>query len=172
MKSYKLLWHILIISLLAAALAACGSSMSEETELLVEATQKYSVRYPSNFDLEFYGTNGVAILRGTRADYKGARADINLLPSGHTTTQQAAAEYIADYPRVELGKSTILLGGEEAVVLDGIPGKVVNRIVLIVHNDILYKLNFVPGDPNDRDYDEMEALYKVITESFVFDPKP
>lgn len=172
MKSNKFLMQVILMSLLVAALAACSASISEETELLVEANQKYAVRYPSNFDLEFYGEDGVAILKGTRNEYKGARADINLLHSGHATTQQLAAEYVADYPRVELTRSTITLDGEEAVVIDGVPGKLINRIVLIVHNDILYKFNFVPGDPSDRDYDEMEALYKVIIESFEFDPQP
>lgn len=172
MKSNYLRLNVLIFVFLAIALTACGSTVSEDTELLIDKNQKYSVLYPADFNVEFYGSNGVAIVRGTRADQKGARADINLLPTGSLNTQGVREEYVADYPNSELTTSTITIDNEEAVVIDGVPGKEVNRVVLIVHGDDLFKLNFTPGDPKDRDYREMEALYKVIIESFDFDPEP
>ncbi|MCU0485110.1 MAG: hypothetical protein MUC85_03270 [Anaerolineales bacterium] len=165
----RILFAMLLLPFL---LAACDTGISDETKLLVEENQKYAVSYPANFDVEYYGTHGVAIMRGTRDNYKGARADINLLPTGSMTTQAAVLEYLSMYPRDELTTTTITLDNEEAIMIDGVPGKEVNRVVLIIHGDNLYKLNFVPSDPDDSAYDEMEALYKVIIESFDFDPEP
>jgi hypothetical protein len=163
---------ILALLCLALLVTACGPEISEETKLLVEENQKYAVSYPANFDVEYYGTQGVAIMRGTRDDYKGARADINLLPTGSMTTQAAVAEYLSMYPKDELTTATITLDNEEAVVIDGVPGSEINRVVLIIHGENLYKLNFVPANPDASAFDEMEALYKVIIESFDFDPEP
>lgn len=163
---------ILALLCLALLLTACGPEISEETKILVEENQKYAVSYPANFDVEYYGTHGVAIMRGTRENFKGARVDINILPSGSMTTQAAAKEYLSMYPNDELTATTITLDNEEAIVIEGVPGKEVNRVVLIIHNDQLYKLNFVPANPDDSAFDEMEALYKVIIESFDFDPEP
>ena len=163
---------ILALLCLALLLTACGPEISEETKILVEENQKYAVSYPANFDVEYYGTHGVAIMRGTRENFKGARADINILPSGSMTTQAAALEYLSMYSNDELTTTTITLDNEEAIVIDGVPGKEVTRTVLIIHNDQLYKFNFVPANPDDSAFVEMEALYKVIIESFDFDPEP
>jgi hypothetical protein len=57
-------------------------------------------------------------------------------------------------------------------VLDNMPGQDTNRQVVIVHNDRLYKLNFVPvGEDYGDAYRQMEDLYTTVIHSWNFMPQ-
>lgn len=62
-----------------------------------------------------------------------------------------------------------MLDGVPANQFDKVPGQDLSRVLVMVHNDRLFTLNFIPDDPDAGDaYDEMQALYDVVIESFSF----
>ncbi len=68
-------------------------------------------------------------------------------------------------------RSVISVGGEDAVVLDGLPGQDINRQVVVVHGDRLYHLTFVPASADYGDlYAQMETLYSTAIDSLAFVP--
>jgi hypothetical protein len=62
-----------------------------------------------------------------------------------------------------------LIGGEPAVMLDGMPGQHLSRQVVVVHGGRLYRLTFVPSDRSlAESYEQMEHLYASVLDSFRF----
>jgi hypothetical protein len=86
------------------------------------------------------------------------------------------AEKIADQEMtyaagLDVGRWTVTLGGEQAVVLDGMPGQELQRRVYVVHQQTLYVLAFWPArSENKAASDQMEALYTAVTSSWAWSP--
>lgn len=84
------------------------------------------------------------------------------------------AEVIADQDMTaagnpSVGRSFTTLDGEQAVVLDGMPGQDLQRRVYVVHDETLYVLAFMPTrTENKAADDQMEALYTAITNSWAW----
>jgi hypothetical protein len=74
-------------------------------------------------------------------------------------------------PLENLGRWTVTLGGEQAVVLDGMPGQELQRRVYIANQKTLYILAFWPSrSENKAANDQMEALYTAVTSSWAWSP--
>jgi len=74
-------------------------------------------------------------------------------------------------PLENLGRWAVTLGGEQAVVLDGMPGQNLQRRVYVVHQQTLYILAFWPArSENKAASDQMEALYTAVTSSWAWSP--
>ena len=74
-------------------------------------------------------------------------------------------------PIENLDRWTIALGGEHAVVLDGMPGQNLQRRLYVVHEETLYVLVFWPTrSENQAADDQMEALYTAVTNSWLWSP--
>ena len=74
-------------------------------------------------------------------------------------------------PLENLGRWTVTFGGEQAVVLDGMPGQELQRRVYAVHQQTLYVLAFMPTrSENKAASDQMEALYTAVTSSWAWSP--
>ena len=72
-------------------------------------------------------------------------------------------------PLENLGRWTVTLDGEQAVVLDGMPGQDLQRRVYVVHQQTLYVLAFMPTrSENEAANDQMEALYTAVTNSWAW----
>jgi hypothetical protein len=66
---------------------------------------------------------------------------------------------------------TVTLGGEQAPVLDGMPGQDLVRRVYVVRQQTLYILTFSPTrSENAAASDQMEALYTAVTSSWTWSP--
>jgi hypothetical protein len=87
-----------------------------------------------------------------------------------------SAEKIADQDMtyaagLDVGRWTMPLDGEQAVVLDGMPGQELQRRVYVVHQQTLYVLAFWPArSENKAASDQMEALYTTVTTSWAWSP--
>ena len=102
---------------------------------------------------------------------------LEISDSYNRTTERIADEdmtYAVDHagvPLENLGRWTVTLDGEQAVVLDGMPGKELRRQVYIVRQQTLYVLNFWPArSENKAAGDQMEALYTMVTNSWTWSP--
>ena len=86
------------------------------------------------------------------------------------------AEVIADQDvalagNVDVKRSTLTVGGEQAVVLDGMPGQDPQRRVYVVHQQKLYVLAFMPTlSANKALNDQIEALFSSVTTSWAWAP--
>jgi hypothetical protein len=91
-------------------------------------------------------------------------------------SQNRTAEEVADQEAnyvagLSPGRWTVTLGGEQALVLDGMPGQNLVRRVYIVHQQTLYVLTFSPTrSENEAAGDQMEALYAAVTSSWAWSP--
>jgi len=65
-------------------------------------------------------------------------------------------------------RSMVMLGGEQALVMDGMPGQDPIRKVYIVHNGLLYTLNFSHDSSNDTAKVQMETLLEYVISSWVW----
>jgi hypothetical protein len=82
--------------------------------------------------------------------------------------EETVASVHESIPDFEIERTTLTVGGEEAVRLDVLPGMELNRQVLVVHDDKLYTLTFVPADPSSEWFVQMEQLYATVTNSMQF----
>ena len=66
--------------------------------------------------------------------------------------------------------SSIGMGGTPAFVVFGVPSQDLSRQLFMVHNHRLYRVHFMPDDPQHSpvSYTQMENLYAMITNTFVF----
>lgn len=96
---------------------------------------------------------------------------VNVSPANGQSLEDAAAVVIEGLEDFGLELSEVIVGGETAVQINNMPGQDISRELLILHNDQLYRLTFVPAsaDYGDR-YTEMEALYTQLIDSFEFLP--
>jgi hypothetical protein len=92
--------------------------------------------------------------------------------AGRTASQVADAlvtEVHSTLPGFPIARSEIVIGGESAVLLDGMPGQEISRQIVVVHGERLYSLTFVPADRQvGQAYTQMEAIYTALADSFVF----
>ncbi len=87
------------------------------------------------------------------------------------TAEKIADEDMTTAAGVDVGRSTVMIGGEPAVVLDGMPGQDLQRRVYVVHQQTLYVLAFMPTrSENKAASDQMEALYNAVTSSWAWSP--
>jgi hypothetical protein len=88
------------------------------------------------------------------------------------------AETIADQDLtfaagLDVGRWNLTLDGEQAAVLDGMPGQDLQRRVYVVHEGTLYVLAFMPTrSENNAANDQMEALFNAVTSSWAWSPCP
>ncbi len=87
-----------------------------------------------------------------------------------------SAEEIADQEMtyaagLDIDRWTVTLDGDQAVVLDGMPGQDIQRRVYSVHQQTLYVLAFMPTrSENPAVFDQMETLYDAIINSWAWFP--
>jgi hypothetical protein len=109
----------------------------------------------------------------------GSVQDVSIPRVAVNVTDAAGEDTLAAADRIEMEfgmpdmttRSNVLLNGEEAVVLDNLPGQDTNRRVIIVHNGRLYDLMF---SPVGEDYGELaqrtDQVYQSVVDSFRFLP--
>jgi hypothetical protein len=178
---------ILILVLAALTLTACAKESTADsgspeggtteecplattgTQLLTNADHGYCLLYPTGYDLVQPNPDETVILVGSLLDVEHPKAFINVQDAAGRTAAQVADEVEAGMPGFAIQRGSVTIGGEEAVVLDNVPGQDFNRQLVVVHDGRLYKFMFVPADPSLGDlYARMEELYSTMINSFEF----
>jgi len=84
---------------------------------------------------------------------------------------QVADALVAEFTELTIPRSTLTIAGEEVAVLDNYPGVDILRLVLIVHDDRLYRLTFMRGfEAGSEDMARADVLYTTLIDSFTFLP--
>ena len=98
---------------------------------------------------------------------------LEISDSDNRTAEEIADQDMIYATGVDVGRSTVTLGGEQAVVLDGMPGQELQRRVYVVRQQTLYVLAFWPArSENKAASDQMGALYAAVTSSWAWFPCP
>lgn len=171
---------VLLMSLAACAGAstpaarACAEPASGN-KLLTNETVGYCLIYPDQYVQEGGPT---ATLLNPAPGSQGQEprrpfVSIDVGPADGKTSAEVADALQATLPEFPMARSTLTMGGAEAVVLDRVPGQDLSRQLFLTRGDDLITFTFVPSDATmGEEYEQMELLYSTITRSFQFLPEP
>lgn len=127
---------------------------------------------PAGFTLEEPSETNANLFFGSMMDVEHPKLMIEVTDAGGAAAAAAADELVASFEGFDIPRTFgDTLGYEVAERLDNVPGQDLGRVLLVVHDDKLYRLTFVPNDPTQGDvYDQMAALFAQVLRSFRFLP--
>lgn len=195
MKKYIYLLSILLLGMGSLLLHACSFSFEvlstptsaptvvtiepspTDVNVTVELSSSDSDRlglcfsYPQGYTQLPYNDAVEIVAPGLPGTDTRALFWIEMSDSYDRTAEVIADQDVTFTAGVEVGRWTVTLGGEPAVVLDGMPGQDPQRRVYVVHEQTLYVLAFMPTlSENKAVSDQMEALYNAVTSSWTWSP--
>jgi len=183
---------LLAALILSAAFAACTPIMPEapaaeappstqpadpcpapgEGQLLLRnETDGYCLLYPAAYTLDQTNPGVTDIVVDNVMNHWDPRLSIAVSDAAGQTLDDVAARLATDYapPGFEITSQSITVAGEEAVLLDNLPGQDLNRRVAFLHDGTLYSLFIAPlGDEGSEVRQQAEMLYQLALESFRF----
>jgi hypothetical protein len=149
----------------------------ETAPALVEYTDQnfgFSLSVPEGFEVQYNHIHSLVFLAPQGTQGHRERGFLNVELAGDLT-----AEWIANQVRAEnaylvgfpITSTTTTIAGQAASILGHLPGQDLNRQVLVVYKCFLYRLTFMPDDPQaGESYQQMEALYAAVINSLRFLP--
>lgn len=150
------------------SVANCAEAVPGAHQLIYTA-QGICFLYPDNYDV-FQGEDGsltlyVRSLLNTEAPF----ATVRLEALDGRTIQEIVPDYPSDAKLAAMSFLTIDLGGEQAIVLDNLPGQDINRRVIAMHDGRLVDIMVARiGEEYGPVGEQAEALYQMMTETFQF----
>ena len=177
MKTKALLIMILILTVLGTACApsasACPTATSD-TRLLTNTDDGYCLLYPAEHSADWPGWVVINPISGP-GDVPGeAWVSIEVQDSEGRTMYQVVDELIAATgPGFNITETEVEVDGSPAMVIDGLPGMDSNRMVIVVRDDRLYTLTFMPWQPGAAGGGQvtaLEHLYEKVMQSMHFLP--
>jgi hypothetical protein len=146
---------------------------SDDVRLFINDLQGYCLRYPAEYDVSTFHTNGVVFFKYSVLNATDPNLRIEIQPADGMTVEQAADQVADSYaiPGEDPARVEMALDGEKAIALLGLSGQDPNRQVVVVHQGYLYTLVFVEMNPNQPQIaDQVEKLYNTVIQSFNFHP--
>ncbi len=148
-------------------------SVTQGTQLLTNEESGYCLLYPDGYTPVDPLPGEVCFVPGdTSMECHSANLIIEMENANGRTPSQIADELIAEAetagPGIEIQRTDLTVSGEQAVMLEGVPGVDASRIVVLVHADRLYRLMFVPWDETREEFTGVENLYNTAIDSFTF----
>jgi hypothetical protein len=142
------------------------------TEVLKNPRNGYCLLYPETYAVVRPNQFQTYLLIGGLLNVADPRVDIMVEDARGRTAEEIADELQFDVvPGDNIVRTNITVAGQEAVVLDNVPGQEISRRVVFVYEDRLYHLTFMPADANLGEiYERMEALYAMVINSFSLIP--
>jgi hypothetical protein len=137
---------------------------------------KYCLAYPARFTSSEL-TNGDPSFVGPALDQSVEPITASLgiaveKTPNHSTLDQVVTDFVAQYDgstAPEIVQTGFKLGGEPAVLLEPVPGRGSTRDIILLHKGLTYHLVFFPSPKEfPRAGDDLEELFKTVTESFAF----
>jgi hypothetical protein len=138
-------------------------------QTVINAPLDYCFKYPQGYTLQL--NHPQVEVFGPYSGVGGVVAGmvwIDVTDSQGRTAQEIADEEVNAFGGSPL-RSTVKLGGEDALVLEGMPGQDLIRKVYIVHNGQLYTLNFMPYQSENATANaQTETLFASVIPSWVW----
>jgi hypothetical protein len=146
---------------------------SDEVRLLINSVHRYCLQYPAEYDVFYPNESEMMLVKRFVLNVSEPSVSIKIQPAGEVTLEQAADQIAQVYaiPGMEPIREPLTIDGEAAIMLDGLSGQDPNRQVVVLHNDILYRLFFIQINKNQPEaYAQSETLYRTVIQSFNFRP--
>ena len=164
-----LLFVIFLLTACGTATQPVQTSENEPTESFSSEKLGFCFSYPKAYS-QIPNNDMVEIvapdLPGT--DAKGLFW-IETSDSYNRTAEEIADQEMTYATGMDVGRWTSTLGGEQAVVLDGMPGQDLQRRMYVVHQQTLFILAFMPTrSENTAESGQMESLYSTVTNSWAW----
>lgn len=139
------------------------------THQLIDAAQGICFLYPDSYDV-FQGEDGsLTLYVRSLLNTEAPLAVVRLEALNGRAIQEIIPDYPSDAELATMSFLTIELGGEQATVLDNLPGQDVNRRVIALHDGRLVDMMVARiGDEYGAVGEQAEALYQMMTETFQF----
>lgn len=136
---------------------------------LIDAAQGICFLYPDNYDV-FQGEDGsLTLYVRSLLNTEAPLAVVRLEALNGRAIQEIIPDYPSDAELATMSFLTIELGGEQATVLDNLPGQDVNRRVIALHDGRLVDMMVARiGEEYGAVGEQAEALYQMMTETFQF----
>jgi len=151
---------------------------AEGTKLLTSTKKGYCLLYPAD-DATRLPPDGYATIapdnivinpQAAMSDMPGeAWAAIHIEDAAGRTVAQIADEQIAAVgPGFNITRVELMVAGEPAIEVTGLPAQDSTRKLFIVHNQLLYIIDFAPWYPNATEPTRLEKLFKMIVDTLHF----
>jgi hypothetical protein len=146
--------------------AAICPEAAPGAELLRVEEHGYCLLYPSGYSIERPNPEETVLVVGSLLDVSNPRLYIKVTDARESTLEQTVDAVVADFPGFEISRSSATIGGQNAIVLDGVPGQDISRQIVIVRDGRMYQFTFVPASEDAGEiYTRMEELYKMVVDS-------
>lgn len=138
-------------------------------QLFTSLRKGYSFYYPDEFVINQPSPRMTQVL-GPAGPMR-ASLEISSRPA-MITLDEAVQETLRGLPATfAVTQSTTTLGGEPAVFIEGLPGRLASRRAFVIHQGELYTLDFSPVDNAPSEVQaQVENLWQLVITSFSFDP--
>lgn len=153
----------------ADSLAGCLPPSAEQ-QLFTDEANGYCLLYPAGYVAVEGENNSVSLVKGDIMNHLDPRVEIVVTEALTSTLATVAADLETQYglPGTPVERSSMTVGGVDALLLDNLPGQDLNRRVVLIHNDQLYTFFFTPLGAPSEVRAAMEAFYQGILDSFRF----
>ena len=176
---------IAILTVLGLTMAACGSTATPPsgptavpptndaiaTVVLPNEEYGYRLRYPAEYNLVILSDRLVCF---TPSDAPGCfeepgSAWLEAREAGGQTLGNVADEIAAGAnPTIEVTRTNVKIGGDDAILLDDFYAADVYRRLVILHNARFYVFTFVDWAEVSEDFPRLQTLYSTLIESLTF----
>jgi hypothetical protein len=138
-----------------------------ESQRLYNPNHGYCLLYPAEYKVEKPTPEETVLVIGGLLNPSDPRVFMNVTPTDGRSADEIADQIVADLGSGgEVERSSITLGGETAVRLDGLPGQDTSRRIIAVHEGQQYTLTFSPLNTDAGV--GLETLYTQIVDTFTF----
>lgn len=144
---------------------------SEGTTVFLNKEHGYCLLFPAGFAVDTPQPATVVISAPPDEETSGVRTSLSITsePGDGQTVQDVVAALAGQYPDLELVTTETAIGGEQAVVVENLPGRTGNRQAFVVYADVLYTLVAQPVDEALPEATEVaEQIWSVVTGSLAF----
>lgn len=173
------------VGVMGLALAACGLAgngardcpdPTSDSPLHRDDELGFCLLYPSDYrPIDAIDSETCFVPAGSEMACHHANLFVMIEGAAGRTADQVANQLLAEaraaIPGITVQRTALIVAGEQAVVLEGLPGANSSRRLLIAHADRLYTLTFVPWDPASEQFDRVGELYGLVLDSFGFVPE-
>lgn len=136
---------------------------------LIYSAQGICFLYPDNYDVFQSEDGSLTLYVRSLLNTEAPLAAVRLEALNGRTIQEIVPDYPSDAELAAMSFLTIDLGGEQAIVLDNLPGQDINRRVIAMHDGRLVDIMVARiGEEYGPVGEQAEALYQMITETFQF----
>jgi len=152
------------------AVVDCPEATSD-THLLVDNAHGICFLYPNSYDAYQSMGGGFTLYKGSLLNTEAPSVSVAFESAGGRSLQEVTDQRLSDYASTDTQPESLNLGGDEAMMLDNLPGQDINRRIFTIHNDLVVDLVTARiGAEYGAVGEEAERVYEMITGSLQFIP--